>query len=235
MGTYATAASQTEEDVLPAIHRQAEHRECAGVRVRDRGNDECESFAGLDEWTSEVPFADEQLLEVVAVDPSALEPLYDRYAKLVYGVARTILDSREEAEDLTHELFVTLCEPTGYDPERGSVGAFFATMTRSRAIDRLRRRGRSVRLLKAWYEGAAPAPGSTTPFEHVALRHAAERVRALLAELPLAQRQVLELAYYRGLSQWEIAAHLDMPLGTVKSRLRRALIKLERALETARG
>jgi len=179
--------------------------------------------------------ADQQLLEVVAADPSALGPLYDRYAKLVYGLALTILGSREEAEDLTHELFVTICEPTAYDPDRGSVSAFFATMTRSRAIDRLRRRGRSARLLKTWHEATPPAPAPTTPFERVSMQRTAERVRAVLAELPRAQRQVLELAYYRGLSQWEIAADLDMPLGTVKSHLRRGLMKLERYLDKLTG
>jgi RNA polymerase sigma-70 factor (ECF subfamily) len=130
---------------------------------------------------------------------------------------------------------VTVCEPTGYDPNRGSVSAFLTTMTRSRAIDRLRRRGRSVRLLKTWHEATPVAPSPTTPFERVSLQRCAERVRGALAELPEAERQVLELAYFKGLSQAEIAADLDAPLGTVKSRSRRALMTLKRALEDLTG
>jgi RNA polymerase sigma factor (sigma-70 family) len=85
------------------------------------------------------------------------------------------------------------------------------------------------------YEAAPPSPAPATPFEHVTMRRTAERVRAVLTELPGAQRQVLEMAYYRGLSQRDIAADLDTPLGTVKSRSRRALMMLGRALEDLTG
>jgi RNA polymerase sigma-70 factor (ECF subfamily) len=181
------------------------------------------------------PQADEQLLRAAAADPSALGPLYDRYAKLVYGLALAILGSREEAQDLTQEVFLTVCEPTAFDPTRGSVSAFLTTMTRSRAIDRLRRRGRSVRLLKTWHEAMPPAPGPPSPFERVSMERCAEQVRGALAGLPEAERQVLELAYFKGLSQAEIAADLDTPLGTVKSRSRRALMTLKRALQDLTG
>jgi len=171
----------------------------------------------------------------VAEDASALAPLYGQYAKLVYGVAFAMLGCREEAEDLTHEVFVAICGPTTYDADRGSVSAFLVTMTRSRAIDRLRRRNRSVRLLKTWHEAEPPAPAPTTPFDHVLMQRTVERVRAVLAALPRGERELLEMAYYRGLSQGEIAADLDTPLGTVKSRLRRSLIKLEGALTDLTG
>ena len=179
----------------------------------------------------DAPPSDEQLLGGVATDPSALGQLYDRYAKLVYGLALAILGSREEAQDLTQEVFVSVCEATAYDPARGSVSAFLATMARSRAIDGLRRRDRSTRLLETWHEAAAPTPAPTPPCEHVAMRRTVQRVRAALAELPWVQRQIVELAYYRGFSQREIAADLDTPLGTVKSRSRRALLTLGRALQ----
>jgi RNA polymerase sigma-70 factor (ECF subfamily) len=178
---------------------------------------------------------DEQLLSAAAADPSALGALYDRYAKLVYGLALAILGNREEAQDLTQEVFLTVSSPTTYDPARGSVSAFLTTMTRSRAIDRLRRRGRSVRLLKTWHEATPPAPSPVSPFERLSMAQCAERVRGALAELPTAERQVLELAYYQGLSQAEIAADLDTPLGTVKSRSRRALMALKRTLEDLTG
>jgi RNA polymerase sigma-70 factor (ECF subfamily) len=190
------------------------------------------------ESTSEAsprPWGDERLLGLVAADPSMLGPLYDRYAKLVYGLALAILRSRTEAEDLTHEVFVSLYVPRAYDPDRGSVSAFLTTVTRSRAIDRLRRRSRSARLLRTWHEEAPASPAPTTPFEDVAMWRTAERVRAVVAELPGGQRQVLEMTYYRGLSQSEIADDLDLPLGTVKSRSRRALRALGQALEDLGG
>jgi RNA polymerase sigma-70 factor (ECF subfamily) len=175
------------------------------------------------------------LLSAAAGDPSALGLLYDRYGKLVYGLALAILGSRQEAEDLTQEVFLTVYEHTAYDPGRGSVGAFLTTMTRSRAIDRLRRRGRSVRLLRTWHEATPPAPAPFTPLERVSMQQCSERVRAALGALPDAERQVLELAYYKGLSQAEIAADLDTPLGTVKSRSRRALMALKEALGDLTG
>jgi RNA polymerase sigma-70 factor (ECF subfamily) len=178
------------------------------------------------------PCADARLLEAVAADPSALAPLYDRYGKLVYGLALAILRSREEAEDLTHEVFVSVCDPSldGYDRRRGSVGGFLMARTRWRAIDRLRQRCRAARLLQAWRDAEPPAPASQTPVELISLGRLAERVREGLAQLPENQRQVLELAYYGGLSQSEIAADLATPLGTVKSLSRRALLTLERDL-----
>jgi len=137
--------------------------------------------------------------------------------------------------DLTQEVFLTVYEQTGYDPARGSVSAFLTTMTRSRAIDRLRRRGRSVRLLRTWHEATPPVRGPFTPLERVSMQQCADRVRAALSALPDAEREVLELAYYKGLSQAEIAADLDTPLGTVKSRSRRALIALKQTLGDLMG
>src|SRR5207249_3420988 len=84
----------------------------------------------------------------IGTDRAALGPLYDRYGGLVYGLARAILQSQDEAEDLTQEVFVMLCQGTTYDVRRGSLGAFLTTLTRSRAIDRLRRRGRRLRILR---------------------------------------------------------------------------------------
>src|SRR5262249_34417072 len=114
--------------------------------------------------------------------------MYDRYGKPVCGLALAILGSRQEAEDLTQEVFLTVYEHTGYDPGRGSVSAFLTTMTRSRAIDRLRRRGRSVRLLRTWHEATPPARGPFTPLERVSMQQCSDRVRAALGALPQAGR-----------------------------------------------
>lgn len=206
--------------------RGEERRELEAHRVRpDERRRDLE--VGAKPSRDESPLADAHLL--LAPDRSALTTLYIRYANLVRRVALAVLRSREEAEDLTHEVFVILCGPTTYDPSRGSVRAFLTTLTRSRALDRLRNRARSTRLLETCQ--AAPAPAPTTPFEQLAEGRTAERVRAALAELPGAQREIVEMAYDRGLSQREIAGELETPLGTVKCRSRRALLALGRALE----
>jgi RNA polymerase sigma-70 factor, ECF subfamily len=181
---------------------------------------------GLD-W-SEHP--DGRLFDALAGDPTALGELYDRYGRLVYGLAVAILANQQEAEDLTHEVFLTLCTANTYDPTRGSVGGFLTTLTRSRAIDRLRGRTRSGRLLREHWHSAPPLELPATPLDQLTTRRMTERVRASLAELSENERRALELAYYKGLTQAEIADDLGVPLGTVKSWCRRGLLNLKRAL-----
>jgi RNA polymerase sigma-70 factor (ECF subfamily) len=184
---------------------------------------------GHDEVASPDP-SDEVLLRALGADRSALGPLYDRYGGVVYGLARAILQSQEEAEDLTQEIFVTLCQGTTYDATRGSLGAFLTTLTRSRAIDRVRSRGRHVRLLHASWRNAPALELPLPAVDRLALRECSERVRGAVAELPENERRVLEMAYYQGLTQAEIAATLEAPLGTVKSWCRRGLLGLRAAL-----
>ena len=124
---------------------------------------------------------------------------------------------------------MSVCEPTLYDRTRGTVGAFLLTMTRSRAIDRLRRRRRWARLVETWHE-ATPTAAPRSPLDDVSGRRTAELVRAVLSELPSAQRRVLELAYYEGLSQSEIASDLATD-GDVRSMMQQ--IERLNALESA--
>src|SRR5207253_965158 len=180
---------------------------------------------GHDEAPSAEP-SDEVLLGTLGTDPASLGPLYDRYGGLVYGLARAILQSEEEAEDLTQEIFVMLCRGTTYDVRRGSLGAFLTTLTRSRAIDRLRSRGRRLRILRASWRSAPPIDLPAAPVDRIATRECSARVRRAVAELPANERRVLEMVYYQGLTQAEIAATLDAPLGTVKSWCRRGLLGL---------
>ncbi len=174
--------------------------------------------------------ADEELVARLADDPSALGPLYDRHARLVYGLALAILGGPDEAQDLTQEVFLSLCTQTAFDPARGTLGAFLTTLVRSRAIDRLRRRGRRVRLLRAQWESAPPPEPPPTPLDRVSEERSAERVRRALADLPVQERRALEMAYYQGLTQAEIADELGAPLGTVKSWCRRGLVGLKTTL-----
>jgi RNA polymerase sigma-70 factor, ECF subfamily len=174
--------------------------------------------------------SDEELIARLAEDPQALGPLYDRYARLVYGLALAILGNADEAQDLTQEAFLSLCDRQQYDAARGTVGAFLTTLVRSRAIDRVRRRTRRVRLLRTEFETAPRPEGPPLPHDRVVLAERAERVRRALAELPDTERRALEMSYYQGLTQAEIADDLAVPLGTVKSWCRRGLITLKRAL-----
>lgn len=164
-------------------------------------------------------------------DRQALGELYDRYGTLVYRVALRMLGSPDEAADLTQDIFLAFDHRQTYDPQRGSVSSFLMTLTRSRSIDRLRSRQakwRSVQRLQHRDMAQDPAP---QPLESASRAEVAQRVRIALDTLPPAQREVLELAYYQGLSQSEIAAALDTPLGTVKTRSRQGLLKLRQTLQ----
>jgi len=176
------------------------------------------------------PPSDEELLARLADDHTALGPLYDRHSRLVYGLALAILANADEAQDLTQEVFLSLCDSRLYAPARGSVGAFLTTLVRSRAIDRLRRRTRRVRLLRAQWEAAPPLEPAAMPHDRLAEAQSAQRVRAALEALSGDERRVLEMSYYKGLTQAEIAEDLGIRLGTVKSWCRRGLIALKRSL-----
>lgn len=167
--------------------------------------------------------------------PSALGPLYDRYASLVYRLALRILANPQEAEDLTQEIFLSLWRHVTYNPTRGSLSSFLTTLTRSRAIDKLRSHGTSLKFLQRWSQTMTTETSFPTPFEAVSLTQRSQQVQHALAQLPERQRQVLEMAYYEGLSQSEIAKQLDIPLGTVKTWARQGLLKLKQNLQDLIG
>jgi RNA polymerase sigma-70 factor, ECF subfamily len=190
----------------------------------------------VDEPVERRPTTDEDLLQALKSDQTfALGALYDRYASLVYGLALAILTAPEEAEDLTQEVFLALCNKCDYDPTRGSLSAFLITMTRSRAIDKIRSRGRRLKFLTHWGQTIPTETPSPTLPEQMSLAECSQYVRNALAQLPDKQRQVLELAYYKDLSQMEIAALLDTPLGTVKTWARKGLVTLKGALHDLIG
>ena len=173
---------------------------------------------------------DAQLLHLLVENPlAAIERLYDRYSALVHGLARKILGDAQEAQDLTQDVFLSLLGRCAYDPARGSLASFLVAMTRSRAIDQLRARSRSSRLLGLWGDETAPGDGPM-PLEAVTDSECARSVQSALAALPEMQRRVLELAYFKGLSQSEIAQVLDTPLGTVKTWARNGLYRLRDSL-----
>jgi RNA polymerase sigma-70 factor (ECF subfamily) len=172
---------------------------------------------------------------LAAGDATAMSELYDRHARAVYSLASRILSDRHEAEDVVQDVFAQAWrQATRYDPERGTVATWLLVMARARAIDRLRsRRGQAVRSER---EGVvtAPAPGPGPEADAITAEQV-DRLRAALRELTDAQRTAIELAYYEGLSQTEVAARLQEPLGTIKTRIRSGLLKLRAALLQEQG
>lgn len=161
----------------------------------------------------------------------ALDILYDRYGRLVYNVALRVLKNAEEAEDVTQETFLKLwqrCET--YRSDRASLGSFLVMMARSKAIDRLRSHTSHHQRLHQWQLAHNASAHPNTPFESATLEERSHKLKTALQQLSESEREVLEKAYYEGLSQSEIAQHQDIPLGTVKSRSRQALKKLRSAL-----
>jgi RNA polymerase sigma-70 factor (ECF subfamily) len=161
----------------------------------------------------------------------ALAELYDRYAALLLGVARRILGAAGEAEEALQEaLLQAWTQASRYDPARSSVSTWLVLLARSRALDRLRARGSRERTAEA--AAAEPrADASSKGEERVVQGERRRRVREALAALPEEQRRVLELAFWEGLSQSEIASRTATPLGTVKTR---ALLGMRKIRQTLR-
>lgn len=170
-------------------------------------------------------------------DESAFARIYDRYSPILLGLLLRILRSRAEAEDVLQEVFLQVWQRAhSFDAERGRAFTWLVTLARSRAIDRLRSVGSRERAALRSAEEAPPESEPTEWADNAAIRsERAEAVRAALAELPEEQRQVLMLAYIEGMSQSEIAAAKNQPLGTVKTRTRSALRKLSDSLRTRLG
>lgn len=169
------------------------------------------------------------LVRIAAGDQSALASLYDRLAGLLVATARRILGDGAEAEDIVHDVFVTIWEKAAsFDPARGSAAAWALTLVRHRAIDRLRSRARRGELLSASAPddlGYHEPSGQDAPLA-ADLADRSALVRSALADLPAEQRRALELAFFSGLTHEQIARRLDSPLGTIKARIRRGLLAL---------
>jgi len=171
------------------------------------------------------------LRHIVERRPEALAALYDRHASTLLALARRILGGSADADDVLQEIFVHVwSHASRYDPARSSVSTWLVLITRSRAIDRLRNRKVVERAHEASQADQPVAHASPEGAEAVFLRERRERVRREMDNLPPEQRQVIEMAFYEGLTQSEIAARADLPLGTVKTRTLLAMKKLRGAL-----
>lgn len=183
------------------------------------------------ETSAPCPTAEQLILAAARGETEAFGQLYDLFAPAVWQVVKRVVRDPRLSEDVTQEVFVQLWQNASkFDPERGSGRAFTLTLAHRRAVDAVRKEqthrdatDRAARLEPA----AAPAPDAA----RLALsRIDRTSVRGALASLSAPQRRCIELAYFGGLSQSQIASTLDIPLGTVKTRVREGLIRLRDAI-----
>lgn len=177
---------------------------------------------------------DRQLLARIARgDVAALQTIYERHAPRAVAIAFRILRDRSEAEDVVQETFLELWRRASqFDADRGGAIAWVVTIARSRAIDRLRASGTAGKTIASASasEGLAPL-ALPLPSDEAEQRRDVARVATALSALPDAQRETIELAYFEGLSQSEIAERTGTPLGTVKMRVKLAMAKLAALLK----
>ena len=175
---------------------------------------------------------------LMAGDDRALGILFDRYGAMAFALASAMVADAADAEEVVADAFSQIWRSSStFDAGRGSVVAWISTIVRTRALDMLRSRRRRARVLEEaasmTEDGASPAlsVGAPSPDRGVEILEAQVHVRRALHDLPPPQRLVLELAYFGGLSQSEIADRLSEPLGTVKTRMRAGMEKLRVALK----
>jgi RNA polymerase sigma-70 factor (ECF subfamily) len=178
---------------------------------------------------------DEALLTLVLQrQEAALGALYDRYGRLIYTIALRITGDRETAEEVVQDVFQNVWQAAGgFQPGAGSCSAWLIGITRHRAIDAMRSKRERGRAREQTFDSDWPTGDEVDPGSEVARRLLRDTVRAALDELPPNQRQAIELAYYGGLTRAEIAARLNEPIGTIKTRLRLGLLKLRDLLRDA--
>lgn len=183
--------------------------------------------------------ADRDLIGLTAGgDERAIAALYDRYGGVLFAVAYRIVGQRADAEEVVIEAFAQVWrEASRFEPTRGSVAGWLTMIARSRALDMVRARARRERITAsaaADRPGVSPAMSEWRPDALTALDDAERRarIREALQTLSPPQRQAIELAYFEGLSQSEIADRLQQPLGTVKTRVRLGMQKLRECLRS---
>jgi RNA polymerase sigma-70 factor (ECF subfamily) len=169
----------------------------------------------------------ELLVRVGERDRAAFEELYHRYVRSVMGLALRRLRDRGRAEDAVQEIFTAVWRSAAsYRPERGPAAPWLYAVARNAIIDRMRARSEQPTA-----EAPEVASGEPGPLERAERSYVSWRVHRALEELPEKEREVIELAYWSGMSQSEVAEYLHIPLGTVKTRTRSALTRLAGVLE----
>jgi RNA polymerase sigma-70 factor (ECF subfamily) len=185
-------------------------------------------------------FQDTDLMRKVALgDRAAFGQLFDRYNQLALNLAARVLNERQEAEDVVQEVFLQLWrDASSYRQERGNVSTWIVAIARSRAIDKLRSR-RARRILDPVGDGSEETQDLAERLPDPKVRQDdldnQLLVRKAFGSLAVDQRVAIEMAYYEGMSQSEIAEALREPLGTIKTRIRSGLLKLKQALGSGAG
>ena len=166
-------------------------------------------------------------------DRSAFSLFYDQYSGLLFSIAVKILNDVSEAEDVMQEVFLQIWDKAaGYNPLLGKPASWAVTLVRNKAIDRIRASQRRSKLVEqATVEAASGPENSSTANECLHGKENAELIRNVVAGLPADQRRAIEMAFFSGLTQNEISEKLQEPLGTVKARIRRGMLKLRDQLE----
>lgn len=178
---------------------------------------------------------DEELMRRLSYrDLSAYKTLFSRYGNMVYSTALRVLRDPQLAEDMVQEIFLRLWrKPEGYAATRGKFSTWLTSVARNRAVDEVRSRNRRYRHETASpeeQEREFPGPDSDDPALNAELADQRRLILVALSALPLDQRKTIEMAYFGGLTQQEIAEQLNQPLGTVKTRIRLGMQKLRAAL-----
>jgi len=216
MSYAASSFSGTLDWVLPG--RDAESRHC---RM---------SLSELSPSPDDRAGIDASILQRMAGgDRAAFAELYERFSRPLFSTALHILSDASEAQDIVHDVFLALWEKAAlFEPSRGSAFSWAVTLTRNRSIDRLRTRRRRTDLLEksapedlGYLSATADGAG-----DQAAAGDEAVVVRQAVANLPAEQKRAVELAFFSGLTQQEIADRLKEPLGTIKARIRRGLLRL---------
>jgi RNA polymerase sigma-70 factor (ECF subfamily) len=184
---------------------------------------------------SPLDLTDEHLMQQIQQrDSSALGFLHDRYASMLKALIMKVLHNEAESDDMLQEIFVEIWDrASSYSPDKGKALGWIITLSRRRAIDRLRKREAYCRAEERLAEETKRHPQDWIAHveEDIAHSEMREHLARVLCGLPEAQRQAIELAYYKGMSQREIAAHTGIPLGTIKTRLELGLKKITEALK----
>ncbi len=178
---------------------------------------------------------DEELIRLAANgDAEALVVLYDRYKALVFSLAINIVGNHEAAEDITLDVFTKIWEKADtYQSERAKVKRWISSITRYRSIDLLRRRNVHLDLHSPRWSDFSPdtLPAKENPEGEMELALVGRKVNEAISKLPAEQKKPLALAYFMGYSHQQIAKALNIPLGTIKTRIRLAIQKLQKELK----
>jgi RNA polymerase sigma-70 factor (ECF subfamily) len=183
--------------------------------------------------TAELEFEIALLKQIGQGDRRSFEQLYERFSGVLFSTAHRVLNNPEAAEDVLQEVFIQIWEKAPlYDPARGKPLTWAVTLTRNRAIDRLRSLQRRHRLHDDVEKQAATLEqfDDRSSLDAVNGIERAQMIRAAIGKLSAEQRQAIELAFFSGLTQTEIAERLHEPLGTIKARIRRGLLRLRETL-----